>query len=146
MRTGCTKQPARHLSIFSKNLKNTILIKKNLLSYLEKAADWKIKDILKKNKVYRERFISSESQREMGHREGVEVLDGLSVLEIKEAIKGRNANNAEFDLTHKLTQLFNNKVDHRMAELVCAKVRSTLQYVAILGISGGIKRRANENS
>ena len=110
--------------------------KKGLLSYLEKAADWQIKTILEKNKTYRERFSSLESPKVIDIRQGVDVLDGLSVLEIKEELERRKASGVEPDLSDRIPQLFDNQADIKMAKLICAKVRSTVQYVEILGISG----------
>ena len=110
--------------------------KKGLLSYLERAAKWRLDDIIERNNTYRKRFISSESPKIIEFRQNVEVLDGLSVLEIKEEFEKRKTNNAEPDLTGILPQLFENEIDVRMAELICAKVRSTTQYVAVLNISG----------
>jgi hypothetical protein len=108
--------------------------KKSLLSYLERAADWQIKDILKKYKTYHARFTSLESPKVLDIRQDVDVLDGYSVLEIKEEFERKKTSGVEPDLTEKISQLFNNEADVRIAELICAKVRSTVQYVAILGI------------
>jgi hypothetical protein len=62
-------------------------------------------------------------------------LDGLSVLEIKEEIIRRKTDGTDSNLAGRLSKLFESEIDIKIAELVCAKVRSTVQFAAILGIS-----------